>query len=89
MTKLSMFNAVHQLQWSLLSTMTCKPCDVQVYQEPPLDPEHLITSVATRAEAQLRSKQIADSVLVKAMKVTQACEASVYTQRQASGLRHL
>ncbi len=39
------------------------------YQEPPLDPEHLVTSVVSQAEAQLRSKQIADSVLVKAMKV--------------------
>ena len=57
---------------------------MQVYQEPPLDPEHLITSFATRAEAQLRSKQIADSVLVKAMKVMQASAASVHTHRQAS-----
>ncbi len=39
------------------------------YQEPPLDPEHLVTSVVSQAGAQLRSKQIADSVLVKAMKV--------------------
>lgn len=39
------------------------------YQEPPLDPEHLVTSVVSQAEAQLRSEQIADSVLVKAMKV--------------------
>ena len=42
---------------------------VQVYQEPPFDPEHLITSAVTRAEAQARNKHIADSVLVKAMKV--------------------
>ncbi|DBB05437.1 TPA: hypothetical protein ACH3X1_012401 [Trebouxia sp. C0004] len=41
---------------------------VGAYQEPPLDPEHLVTSVVAQAEAQLRSKQIADSLLVKAMK---------------------
>ena len=40
-----------------------------VYQEPPLDPEHLVTSAATLAEAQRRSQQLADSVLIKALKV--------------------
>ena len=39
------------------------------YQEPPLDPEHLITSTMTYAEAHRRNKQIADSVLIKALKV--------------------
>lgn len=39
------------------------------YQEPPLDPEHLITSAMTRTETQRRNRQIADSVLIKALKV--------------------
>ena len=45
---------------------------VGVYNDPPYDPEHLISSAASRAEAQSRSKQLADSVLVKALKVSAA-----------------
>ena len=45
---------------------------VGVYNDPPYDPEHLISSAASRAEAQSRSKQLADSVLVKALKVSVA-----------------
>ncbi|KAL3161302.1 hypothetical protein ABBQ38_009658 [Trebouxia sp. C0009 RCD-2024] len=41
---------------------------VGAYQEPPLDPEHLITSAMTRTETQRRNRQIADSVLIKALK---------------------
>ena len=43
---------------------------VGVYQEPPLDPETLISSAMTLAEAQRKSKEIADDVLIKAMKVS-------------------
>lgn len=53
---------------NLLST-TCWVLCKGAYQEPPLDPEHLITSTTTHAEAQRRNKQIADSVLIKALKV--------------------
>lgn len=41
-----------------------------VYQEPPLDPEILISSAMKLAEAQRKSRQLADDVLVKAMKVS-------------------
>lgn len=47
-------------------------CVPGVYQEPPLDPEMPISSAMTLAEAQRRSNQLADDVLVKAMKVTLA-----------------
>lgn len=58
------------LSWQVCNLMQSLLILAGVYQEPPLDPETLISSAMTLAEAQRKSKEIADDVLIKAMKVS-------------------